>query len=131
MLTRLRRPSIWRQLLLAGALVAFQGYLGFSFVSGQFGVDSQQMIEADIEELKATSAALAVEIESVRHRSTLFTPQKLDPDIVSERARALLAMSQPDEVIVMVDEDGKLIHSSFDTLAADQLTDIIEAGSDQ
>jgi cell division protein FtsB len=130
MLTRLSRPSIWRQLLVAGALIAFQGYLAFSVVSGQFGIENSEVIEADIEELKATSAALAVEIESVGHRSTLFTPQKLDPDIVSERARALLAMSLPTEVIVMVDEDGELIHSSYDTLAADQLTSLIVEDSD-
>ena len=131
MLTRLKRPSIWRQLLLAAALIAFQGYLAYNVVSGQFGVDSQRVMQGEIEELKATSAALAVDIESVRHRSSLFTPQKLDPDIVSEQARALLNMSQPDEIIVMVDEDGKPVFSSFDPLAAEQLTDIIEDGVDR
>lgn len=131
MSTRLKRPSYWRQLLFAGSLIALQGYLGYSVISGQFGLESVEQMEVEIGELKAKSASLAAEIEFVRHRSSLFTPQKLDPDIVSERARALLSMSQPDERIVMVDPvTGKPVHSSFDTLAAEQLTGIIEDGID-
>lgn len=128
--TRLKRPTLWRPLLLAASLVAFQGYLGFNVVSGQFGIESQRQMHLEIGELKAKSAALQAEIDAYRHRATLFNPQRLDPDIVSERARALLSMSQPDEIIVMVDETGKPIHSSFDELAASQLNDIIEVGID-
>lgn len=131
MSTRLKRPSFWRQLMLAGCLVAFQGYLGFSVVSGQFGIESQKEIEIQIGELKAKSAALGAEIDSYRHRASLFTPQKLDPDIVSERARALLSLSQPDDLVVMIDANGEPVHSSFDELAANQLTDIIEEGTDR
>jgi cell division protein FtsB len=129
--TRLKRPSVWRQLVVAGALVAFQGYLGYNVVSGQFGIESQKQLQTEIEELKAKSAVLQAEIDSVRHRAALFTPQRLDPDIVSERARALLSMSQPDDLLVMVDaKTGQPIHSSFDPLAADQLSGIIEEGID-
>jgi cell division protein FtsB len=131
MSTRLKRPSFWRQLALAGLLIAFQGYLGFNVLSGQFGIESQRQIQAEIGELKAQSAALQAEIDAYRHRVALFTPQRLDPDIVSEQARALLSVSQADDLIVMVDtRTGKPIRSSFDALAADQLTDIIEDGID-
>lgn len=129
--TRLKRPSFWRQLFVAAGLVAFQGYLGFSVVSGQFGIQSQGQMRADIEELKAQSAALQAEIDSYRHRVALFAPTKLDPDIVSERARALLSMAQPDDILVMVDPaTGKLISGSFPMLPEIQLTDIIEDGID-
>jgi cell division protein FtsB len=115
--TRLKRPTIWRPLLLAGCLVAFQGYLGFNVVSGQFGIESRRQMEIEIGELKAKSAALQVEIDAFRHRAALFSPRRLDPDIVSERARALLSMSQPDDLIVMVDPAGQPIRSSFGKLA--------------
>ncbi len=132
MSTRLKRPSFWRQLLLAGALVAVQGYLGYNVLSGQFGIESQGRMQIEIGELSAKSAALAAEISDYRHRTALFTPQRLDPDIVSERARALLSMAQPDDLIVMIDAtSGKPIRSSFDALAAEQLTDIIEDGVDR
>ena len=132
MSTRLKRPSFWRQLLLAAGLIAVQGYLGYNVLSGQFGIESQRRMQIEIGELSAKSAALAAEISDYRHRAALFTPQRLDPDIVSERARALLSMAQPDEVIVMIDaHSGKPIRSSFDALAAEQLTDIIEDGVDR
>lgn len=131
MSTRLKRPSFWRQLLFSASLIALQGYLGYSVVSGQFGIESQEQMQVEIGVLKAKSAALQAEIDSVRHRSSLFTPQKLDPDIVSERARALLSMAQADDLVIMVDpRTGKPIHSSYDALAADQLTDVIEDGID-
>lgn len=131
MSTRLKRPSFWRQLGFAALLIALQGYLGYNLVSGQFGIDSQRLMQADIGELSAKSAALQAEIDSYRHRASLFTPQRLDPDIVSERARALLSMAEPSEIVVMVNQaSGEPIHSSFDTLAAEQLTTDIEDGID-
>jgi cell division protein FtsB len=129
--TRLKRPSFWRQLLLAGGLVAFQGYLGFNVVSGQFGIESQKEMHAEIDELKAQSGALQAEIDAYRHRVALFDSARLDPDIVSERARALLSMAQPDDIIIMVDPvTGKPISSSSTGLPETQLSDIIEDGID-
>lgn len=131
MSTRLKRPSFWRKIGIAGLLIAFQGYLGYNVLSGQFGLESQRRMQAEISVLKAKSAVLQAEIDAYRHRVALFTPQRLDPDIVSEQARALLSVSQPNEVVVMVDTStGKPIFSSFDQLAADQLSDFIEDGID-
>ncbi|HEY0917876.1 FtsB family cell division protein [Devosia sp.] len=127
MLTRLKRPSFWRHVLVAVGLVAFQGYLGFNVVSGQFGIESQKAMQAEIEELKAQSSALQAEIDAYRHRVALFNPSRLDPDIVSERARALLAMAQPDDLLIMVDpRTGKPITGSSLNSSENQLTDIID-----
>ena len=38
--TRLKRPPFWRPLALTVALLGFQGYLGFSAIGGQFGIES-------------------------------------------------------------------------------------------
>ena len=101
--TRLKRPAFWRHVALFVGLVAFQGYLGYSVVTGQFGIESQDALEAEIGELSARSAALQAEVDSYRHRIDLFQTTRLDPDLVSERARALLAMSQADDIVIMVD----------------------------
>lgn len=131
MSTRLRRPSIWRQLLVTVALVAFQGYLGWNALSGNFGVDNQKVIEADIVELNMQSAALQAEIDAYRHKVDLFDPKKLDPDILTERARALLSMAQVGDVVVMVDpRTGKPIGSSLPTSTENQAMQKIEAGID-
>jgi cell division protein FtsB len=103
MSTRLRRPSIWRQLLVTAALLAFQGYLGWNAIGGNFGIESQKVMKVDIVDLKEQSAALQAEIDAYRHKVSLFDAKKLDPDILTERARALLSMAQIGDMVVMVD----------------------------
>src|SRR5688500_6733941 len=114
MSTRLRRPSIWRQLLVTAALVAFQGYLGWNAIGGNFGVESQKLMKAEIVDLKVQSAALQADIDAYRHKVALFDPNKLDPDLLTERARALLSMAQIGDMVVMVDPlTGKPVHGSL------------------
>ena len=128
--TRLKRPPFWRPLALAVALFAFQGYLGYSAISGQFGIESREAIHGDIQVLKDRSAALQAEIDSFEHRNSLMNPRHLDPDIVTERARALLNMANADDILVMVDPvTGKPISGKFQELIDDQLIQLIEADS--
>lgn len=128
--TRLKRPPFWRPLALAGTLLAFQGYLGYSAISGNFGIESREAIHADIQVLKDRSSALQAEIDSFSHRNSLMNPRHLDPDIVTERARALLNMANADDILVVVDpQSGKPISGKFQELTDDQLIQIIEADS--
>ena len=103
MSTRLRRPSLWRQLAITAALIAFQGYLGYSAINGNFGIEGRDQMTADIADLKVSSGQLQAEIDSYRHRISLFDPRKLDPDILTEKARAMLSMAQIGDMVVMVD----------------------------
>jgi cell division protein FtsB len=84
-------------------LAAFQGYLGYNVIGGQFGIESQKQMTGEIEDLQARSASLKAEIDAYRHRVDLFKADKLDPDILTERARALLNMAHADDLVVMVD----------------------------
>lgn len=131
MSTRLRRPSVWRQLLITAALVAFQGYLGWSAIGGNFGIESHKLMKIDIAELKVQSAALQAEIDTYRHRVDLFDPKALDPDILTERARALLSMAQAGDMVVMTDPvTGELIYSSSTASTKHQLTADVPFDSD-
>ena len=128
--TRLKRPAIWRPLALTVALLGFQGYLGFSAIGGQFGIENRTQILLDIDQLKGRSAALQAEIDAFSHRATLMDTRRLDPDIVTERARALLNMANADDIIVMVDPaSGKPLSGKYEELAGDQLTQLLEADS--
>jgi cell division protein FtsB len=112
MSTRLKRPAFWRHIGLFLLLGAFQGYLGYSYFTGQFGIESQEVLEGEIEELSAQSAALG-------------------PDLVSERARALLSMSEPDDYVIMVDpHTGKPISGSGASSTTNLLSDEIADGVD-
>lgn len=131
MSTRLKRPALWRSLLVTLLLLAFLGYLGFNVIGGQFGIQSQKQMRADIETLKAQSATLQAEINSYRHKASLFAAASLDPDILSEKARALLQMAQPDDLIVMTDpKTGLPISGSAAGLTQDQSTATIAKGID-
>src|SRR5262249_26101223 len=123
-------PPFWRPLALTLALLGFQGYLGFSAIGGQFGIENRKQIIADTEVLKAQSSALQAEIDAYQHRVALMDTRRLDPDLVTERARALLNMASPEDIVVMVDPvSGKPLSSSFEELPSDQLTSIIAADS--
>ena len=128
--TRLKRPPFWRPLALTATLLGFQFYLGYSAISGQFGIASRGEIQADIEVLQDRSAALQAEIDAYQHRVSLMNPRHIDPDIVVERARALLNMAHADDILVMVNpETGQPISGQFVELIDDQLISIIEADS--
>ena len=128
--TRLKRPAFWRPLALTVTLLGFQGYLGYSAISGQFGIENREDILADIEILQDRSAALQAEIDAYRHRVSLMNPRHLDPDIVTERARALLNMAHADDILVMVNpETGQPISGQFVELIDDELILIIQADS--
>jgi cell division protein FtsB len=101
--TRLKRPSVLRALAITTVLVGFQVYLGYSALKGQFGTESNARMLVEIEELEARSSVIQAEIDAYRHRVQLFDSASLDPDILTERARALLNMAQADDVIVMLD----------------------------
>lgn len=129
--TRLKKPAIWRPLALSAALLCFQGYLGFSAIGGQFGIENRKQIIADIAVLKAKSSALQAEIESYKHRASLMDTHRLDPDLITERARALLNMANADDIIVMVDPAaGKPVSSSYSELTEEQLNPDLSDVSD-
>jgi cell division protein FtsB len=130
MSTRLRRPAFWRPLGVTVVLVAFQAYLGYSAISGQFGIESRKDMLADMERLQAQSSVLQAEIDSYKHRASLFDPARLDPDILTEQARMLLGMAHPDDIVVMVDDTGKPIGGSSFQLTERKVNTKIEAGID-
>ncbi len=131
MSTRLRRPSIWRQLAVTAALLAFQGYLGYSALAGNFGIEGRRVMLGQIEELKVQSGALGAEIGGYRHRVDLFDPKALDPDLLTERARALLSMAQIGDMVIMTDPlTGKPITSSQASSTKTEAMPEIEVGID-
>ncbi|WDR03332.1 septum formation initiator family protein [Devosia algicola] len=104
------------------ALLGFMGYLAFSAISGQYGIESREDMLVDIKRLSGQSAALQAEIDSYRHRATLLNADRLDPDIITEKARALLNMADANDVIILVDPTtGKPLSSSSQILSENQL----------
>lgn len=108
MTTRLKRPALFRHFFIGALLIGFQVYLGYGAVNGRFGMESQQQMLVDIEQMQKESAVLQAQIEAYRHRISLFDPDRLDPDIINEKARELLSMADPDDIIIVLPEQFDL-----------------------
>jgi cell division protein FtsB len=99
--TRLKKPSILKQLAVTAVLSAFLAYLGTNAVSGQFGLVGQDEMRREVTALEAHRATLQAEIDALRHRMTLLDPAALDPDLLTERAHALLSMAHPEDILLL------------------------------
>ena len=101
--TRLRRPSLRNKLAIATVLIAFQGYLGFHLIEGNFGTTSQAKFSNQLIELNLEREQLGENIKIAQNRNSLLTADRLDPDLLTQRARELLGWGNPSDVIVPMD----------------------------
>jgi len=101
--TRLKKPSLTNKLLITALLLAFQGYLAHHALNGQYGVNSQKELVERKAQLTAQSAMLDARIETAKNRNSLLVADRLDPDMLSERARGLLGWSNPDDILIAVE----------------------------
>ncbi len=92
------------KLLIAALLLGFQGYLAHHALNGQYGVESQKELVQRKAELIAKSQILDTQIEKAKNRNSLLVADRLDPDMLSERARGLLGWSNPDDVLIAIDQ---------------------------
>lgn len=104
MSTRLKKPSRSKQLGITVLLIAFQVYLGVSALTGQFGVTSQMDMVKDIAALQVQSDVLDAQITTLKHRIALYDPKRLDPDILTEQARAQLSLADPRDKLIITEK---------------------------
>jgi len=79
-------------------------YFVYHAVQGDRGVLAWLRLQQDLAAVEAEQAALAEERDVLEHRVSLLRPNSLDPDMLEERARAVLNYTRPDEVIVPLRE---------------------------
>lgn len=106
MSTRIKRPSVFRQLSVTTLLLGSLAYLGFSALTGQFGFESKEQLLEDIQVLSAEQAALEARIADYNKRIALLDPERLDPDMLTERARISLSMANPADILIMLPKDN-------------------------
>ena len=66
------------------------GYFGFHAYSGDRGLKARKNLDQQIAELTTELAATTAEREKWQRRVALLKPERLDPDLLDERARELL-----------------------------------------
>jgi cell division protein FtsB len=90
MVTRRRLRSVLTALGLYVAAALLIGYFGVNAFTGNHGLNARQNIDQQISELSAELAAVQAERTVWERRVSLLKSESLDPDLLDERARALL-----------------------------------------
>ena len=80
------------------------GYFGYHMIDGDRGWLAWQRLQVELEAGRAELARLERERAELEHRVTLLRRTSLDPDLLDERARAMLSLVGPDDVIVLLND---------------------------
>ena len=90
---------------LSGAIVfviclSLAGYFTFAAVQGDYGLFRRIAIEAEIRSLETERDALAAEVARMENLTRRLSDGYLDLDLLDERARAVLGLTRPDEIVI-------------------------------
>lgn len=93
------RPAIG-PLFYFGTAMVIGLYFVFAAVQGDFGLFNRVQIEAEITTLKAQRDRRQVELARLENRTRRLSDDFLDLDLLDERARDVLGMARPDEIVI-------------------------------
>jgi cell division protein FtsB len=77
------------------------GYFGYHLQIGEHGLKARADLESRKEVLEGELAGLDVVKQRLERDVALLRPESLDPDMLDERARALLNLAHPDDLVMM------------------------------
>jgi cell division protein FtsB len=83
----------------------FVAYFAYHAVQGERGLLAWVRVANEIESARPVLAEAAAERRLLEHRVALLSPEHLDPDMLEERARALLNLVGENEIVIPLDPD--------------------------
>jgi cell division protein FtsB len=89
------------------------GYFAYHVVHGDRGLIAWVDLQRKVEAMRAALARIEAQRRTLENRVQLLHPQSLDPDMLEERARAMLNYGYPDDIVILHarpragDEPGK------------------------
>jgi len=102
MVTRQRLRSVLTALGLYVAAALFIGYFGVNAFTGNHGLRARQDLDLQIAQLTVERDALKAERAVWEQRVSLLKSDSLDPDMLDERARALLNYVDPRDLMLQL-----------------------------
>ncbi|CUX82656.1 MAG: Septum formation initiator [Roseibaca calidilacus] len=96
---RKTRPAIGALFFFGTALVLAL-YFTFAAVQGSFGLFNRVQVQAENAELMQRRDRLQVELSQLQNKTTRLSDDYLDLDLLDERARDVLGLTRPDDVII-------------------------------
>lgn len=80
--------------------LAAAGYFTFAAVQGDYGLLRRLEIEADLRAMEAQRRALEAEVARMENLTRRLSDDFLDLDLLDERARDMLGLVRPDEIVI-------------------------------
>jgi cell division protein FtsB len=90
------------------ALLAVAGYFGWSATQGDRGLQAYAHQQDQLRLAQAELGRVNTEVEMWDRRVNALRSNRLDPDVLDERARAILNVAEPSDVIVLYGPGKKL-----------------------
>ncbi|MAY61446.1 MAG: cell division protein [Rhizobiales bacterium] len=103
MRTKFRKRKAYGRLVVPFLSLICFSYFGFHALHGTFGLESASHLEVRRAELAAELAALEAEREALEKRVALMSDGSMEADMLDERARYMLNVARPDEVVYFID----------------------------
>lgn len=112
-----RRPHRPLAALLVPTIgTAMLAYFAVHAIQGDRGLLAKERLLTEIAAAETTLAALRSERSEIEHLANGLGPYGLDLDLLDERARAMLNMARPDEVVVFLDRNGTPLGNGLQTI---------------
>lgn len=96
---RRTRPAIGA-LFFFGIASVLALYFTFAAVQGSFGLFNRVQVQAGNVELVARRDRLEAELAALQNKTARLSDDFLDLDLLDERARDVLGLARPDEVMI-------------------------------
>lgn len=77
------------------------GYFGYHLQNGDHGLKARANLERHKDVLEGELAGLREVKHRIERDVALLRPESLDPDMLDERARAILNLAHPDDLVLM------------------------------
>ncbi|GAC1497628.1 MAG: septum formation initiator family protein [Bradyrhizobium sp.] len=99
MVSRARLKSVLTGLALYAIAAAIVGYFGVNAYTGKYGLNARQELDQEIVALTSELARLKQERADGEHRVSLLRSDRVDPDLLDERARYQLDYANPRDLV--------------------------------
>jgi cell division protein FtsB len=84
------------------------GYFGWNATQGDRGLQAYAMRQEQLKAVQADLHRIEAERDLLERRVAGLRTQRLDPDTLDERARAMLNVAEPNDIVVMYGSGKRL-----------------------